>query len=168
MATSELLHNVRSMSPAEQALSMAVAVLMDRLTRLSNDDRGDLLALLKEMVTTENEAERGEIAATMLEIFESRSSAIEAAGFGDDEKRSEGLKKWAEYVSRRVREAREAFPMTQEELSEKTGLPQSHISRIENARLSPSRLTIEKIATALGKTVADFDCVAERPAGSES
>lgn len=165
MATTELLHNVRSMNPQEQAVAMAVAVLMDRLQRLSDDDRKDLVGLLKDMVVATSDEEKAQIADTMLEIFECRPGTIEQLSLGEG-KRPEALQKWSEYVAKRVKEAREACGMTQEELSDKTGLPQPHISRIENAKLSPSRVTIEKIAAALGKTVADFDCAAERSPGA--
>jgi hypothetical protein len=42
-------------------------------------------------------------------------------------------------------------------VDEKSGLPQSHISRLERARHRPSRATVEKIARALGRLVSDFD-----------
>ena len=41
--------------------------------------------------------------------------------------------------------------MTQKELSEKTGIRQSNISRIENGNCSPTVETLEKIAEGLGK-----------------
>lgn len=160
MATTELLHSVRSMRPEERLVAMAVTVLMDRIQKLSDDDRNDLLALLKELTKAKTAEERDEIADTMLEIFEARPSPIRAMDF--TAKRPEALEKWSEFVGKKVRDAREAHPMTQDQLSEATGLPQPHISRIENGKLSPSRVTLEKIAAALGKTVEDFDCISER------
>lgn len=156
MATTELLHNVRAMTPQEQAISMAVAVLMDRLQRLSDDDRRDLMDLFKELAAATNDEDRTEIGRTMLEIFEAPAATIEAFDLAT-ESRPDALQKWTLYVAKKVREARESVPMTQEQLSAKSGLPQSHISRIENARLSPSRVTLEKIATALKKSLHDFD-----------
>jgi transcriptional regulator with XRE-family HTH domain len=47
--------------------------------------------------------------------------------------------------------------LTQEQLAAKSGLPQSHISRIENAKHSPSLATLQKIAAALGVPVERFD-----------
>jgi transcriptional regulator with XRE-family HTH domain len=46
---------------------------------------------------------------------------------------------------------------TQEQLAAESGLPQSHISRLEAGKHSPSRATLEKIAKALGVDVAVFD-----------
>ena len=67
------------------------------------------------------------------------------------------LRKWADFVGQKVRERRKAAELTQEQLAEKSGLPQSHISRIEAARLSPSRATLEKIAEALGVSLKELD-----------
>lgn len=165
MAATELMHSVRSMNPEDRAVVMAVAVLMERLEKLGAEDKADLLVLVKELAAATTAEDRCEIADTMLEIFECRPSAIEALDLGDSDRRPPALQKWSEYVAKKVRDAREGAGMTQEKLSERTGLPQSHISRIENAKLSPSRLTLEKIAEALGKPLADFDFDADRFTG---
>lgn len=44
--------------------------------------------------------------------------------------------------------------MTQKQLSEKTGINQSNLSRIENGDGNPSVATLERIASALGKKVS--------------
>ncbi len=59
------------------------------------------------------------------------------------------LGNWTAYVSQRIREARERAGLTQEQLSVQSGLPQSHISRLEQGKHSPTAKTLEKIATAL-------------------
>jgi len=166
MATTELMHSVRSMNPEDRAVVMAVAVLMDRLQRLSLEDRQDLLALLKEMAGATSEEERCAIGDAMLEVFECRPSTVEELDMVDSQKRPEALQRWTEYVAKKILDAREAAQLTQEQLSNLSGLPQPHISRIENAKLSPSRITIEKIAKALGKSVADFDFSADRSSES--
>jgi ribosome-binding protein aMBF1 (putative translation factor) len=43
--------------------------------------------------------------------------------------------------------------MTQEELSKKTGIRQSNISRIENGNCSPTVATLQQIADGVGKTL---------------
>jgi transcriptional regulator with XRE-family HTH domain len=67
------------------------------------------------------------------------------------------LNRWKEFVGRKVCELRAAKGMTQDELAAASGLPQSHISRIERAALSPSHVTIERIARALDVAVAAID-----------
>ena len=72
-------------------------------------------------------------------------------------KKPEGYKNWVQVVSKRVSDARKKAKLTQDQLAVKTGLPQSHISRIEGAKLSPSNATLEKIAAALNLPVDHFD-----------
>ena len=48
-------------------------------------------------------------------------------------------------------EARTSAGMTQKELSEKSGVRQSNISRIENGTCSPTITTLEALAKGLGK-----------------
>ena len=67
------------------------------------------------------------------------------------------LEQWLEHVSGKIRDARKKAGMTQEGLAELSGLPQSHISRLETAKHSPSRMTLEKIAEATGQPVSFFD-----------
>jgi predicted transcriptional regulator len=47
--------------------------------------------------------------------------------------------------------ARKKQKLTQEELSKRTGIKQSHISRLENGNHNPSLSFLKKIAKGLGK-----------------
>lgn len=71
--------------------------------------------------------------------------------------RPEKLQKWVVFVGDKVQQLPKSANLTQIELAEKSGLPQSHISRIESAKLSPSRATLEKIAGALGVQLSAID-----------
>jgi len=51
--------------------------------------------------------------------------------------------------------------MTQQQLAEKAGLPQSHISRLEAGMHSPSHKTLEKIAAAMEIAMGDLDPAAD-------
>lgn len=51
-------------------------------------------------------------------------------------------------------EARLDASMTQKQLSEKTGINQSNLSRIERGTGNPSVATLERIAAALGKRLS--------------
>lgn len=48
-------------------------------------------------------------------------------------------------------EARTEQHLTQKELSEKTGIPQAHISRIECGNYNPSLKMLKRIAAGLGR-----------------
>ena len=52
-------------------------------------------------------------------------------------------------VGRKIRELRSESHITQRELSERTGLAVSYLSRVENGRLNPTLPTLTKITDAL-------------------
>jgi DNA-binding XRE family transcriptional regulator len=56
-------------------------------------------------------------------------------------------------VARQLIELREKHQLTQVELSEKTGIPQAQISRIERGVISPTTATVAKLAEALDADV---------------
>lgn len=156
MATTELRHSIRSMSLEEKTIALAVSVVIDRIMHLSKEDRDDLFTLVKELACATTDEDRFGICDTMVEILDGKSSSIELADLTSTQT-PERLTKWNEWVSKRIRDARTQAGRTQEQLAAETGLPQSHISRIENAKHSPARATIEKIAKALGKPLEFFD-----------
>lgn len=50
-----------------------------------------------------------------------------------------------------ILDARREKGITQKELSERTGIAQGDISKLENGSANPSVKTLERVATALGK-----------------
>ena len=60
-------------------------------------------------------------------------------------------------MKNRVKEIREEIGMSQEELSEKSGVSRTTISGLENNSIDViTNITLEKIATALGKKVPEI------------
>lgn len=59
-------------------------------------------------------------------------------------------------IGTRIIQLRNEKGMTQQELSDRTGLAASYVSRIENRRLEPRPQTLRKIASALGVTVSEI------------
>ena len=57
-------------------------------------------------------------------------------------------------IMRSMIDARLEAGMTQKQLSEKTGINQSNLSRIERGTGNPSVATLERIASALGKKIS--------------
>lgn len=60
-------------------------------------------------------------------------------------------------IGRKIMKLRDENGWTQEHLAQKSGLLQSHISRLEAGKHSPTRRTIKKIAEALGVRPSDID-----------
>ena len=50
-------------------------------------------------------------------------------------------------------DARKSAGITQKELSQKSGIAQGDISKLENGNANPSIKTLQRLATALGKTL---------------
>jgi DNA-binding XRE family transcriptional regulator len=138
------------------AMTMAVGIIVERINRLSQDDRTDLYELVKGLAVTENSEDVESIRVAMMEILDQKAGQAQRMDMDDGEV-PPGLQKWMDYVGKRIRERRESAGLTQEELAARSGLPQSHISRLENSKHSPSRSTLEKIASALKISVAEFD-----------
>ena len=57
---------------------------------------------------------------------------------------------------KRVREIREGKDISQERLGELAGLHRTYISTLERGKRNVSLVNIEKLATALGVTMADL------------
>jgi ribosome-binding protein aMBF1 (putative translation factor) len=122
---------------------------------LSADDREDLFELVRELPRAKSRDDLESIFLAMEEILAQKTAESRPMDLEVEPGRK--LRRWIEFISQRVRAAREDADLTQAELSLRSGLPQSHISRIENGKLSPSRFTIEKIAKGLDKEVSYFD-----------
>jgi ribosome-binding protein aMBF1 (putative translation factor) len=60
-------------------------------------------------------------------------------------------------VGNAIRKRRKQLKMTQEELAKKSGLPQSHISRLEDGKHSATEATIERLAKALDTEPSQLD-----------
>ena len=54
-------------------------------------------------------------------------------------------------IVRAIIDARSEQNMTQKELAERTGIRQSHISRLESGNYNPSLKFLKKVAAGLGK-----------------
>jgi DNA-binding XRE family transcriptional regulator len=137
------------------SVTLALAVLMDRIRTLPQEDKDDLFELSKVVLTSDSQEEIDRARAGMQEILEQQSAALvpvrAAEGPGNE------LTNWISFVSNKIRDTRKAANMTQEQLAQKSNLPQSHISRLEKGEHSPTFATLEKLARALGVPVSDFD-----------
>jgi DNA-binding XRE family transcriptional regulator len=134
---------------------LAVAVLINRIFTLSKEDRDDLFALFEALATAETEEDRNAAAHGMREILRQQKCHVQPVVLAGEP--SEAIQHWMNYVGWGIRHFREQAELTQQELAEKAGLRQSHISRLEKGHHSPSALTLEKIATALGISASDLD-----------
>lgn len=136
---------------------LALSVLSERIRSLSKADRDDLFELAQAWRLAEDPEEIQSIQRAMEEILAQVPLTSRVLNLSEDKPLAGGLQRWAEHVGRRIQEEREQAGLTQTELAQRTGLPQSHISRIENAKHSPTHATLSKIASALNRRVEDID-----------
>ncbi len=136
------------------AFALAVAVMRERVQSLSREDSEDLYVLMPELLNGGPEEQESAMRAvneildqTSMQVVESDMTSIDGSE----------LNSWLEFVSKRIELARKEAKLTQAELAEKTGLDQSHISRLETAKYSPTSKTLDKIADATGKSACYFD-----------
>lgn len=62
-----------------------------------------------------------------------------------------------ENIGKRIRALRHARDLTQAELGRRAGLPQGTIAKVERDDSNPTRDTLQRLATALGITVAELE-----------
>jgi ribosome-binding protein aMBF1 (putative translation factor) len=156
----ETLHNPNSgisFETQKQVLETSMAVLVDRISRLPQDDKDDLYLLIKELSVAKSPEEVAAVAHAMSEILDQESSTLERMPQPEVSVPDHSLENWLSYVSGQIRHFRKQAGLNQTELAEQSGLPQSHISKLENGKHSPTRITLEKIATALNIDVSEFD-----------
>ena len=140
-----------------EALTMALGIVVQRINVLPADDRQELYELLKEIPNAKDREELDSIVVAMREVLDQRPVRLVPGDQNENMEPRPGLQKWIDYVSAKIRTRRKEADLTQEELAKRSGLPQSHISRLEAGKHSPSRVTLEKLAEALGAKLSEFD-----------
>ena len=135
-------------------IALAIAVLVDRVRSLSKEDKNDLFDLVEAMASAQADEDYEAAVRGMREILRQQDKGVQAVTPTDPNKE---LRSWMDYVGGRIKCFRESAGLTQEQLAERSGLPQSHISRLERGHHSPSFVTLERIALALGIDVSELD-----------
>ncbi len=141
----------------ELNVEMAIHVcrmMAELMGMLTEQDREDLAEVLQAMGQSAEESREG--IETIREILTPKNGRV-LPFFVTPDHRPPALDRWSSYTGGQVLKLRKEAGLTQDDLARKAGLQQSHISRIEKGEVSPTRQTLEKIAKALGRPVADFD-----------
>ena len=128
----------------------------DLFSRLSTEDRADIkqLASLIKKHANEGGEEFDAAVRALAEILNQYVPQLVEYSLSPSPK---SIQKWRDFIAMRIADERKARGLSQSELAKLCDLPQSHISRIETAKLSPNHLTLTKIAIALGIPLAKLD-----------
>jgi DNA-binding XRE family transcriptional regulator len=115
----------------------------------------ELAQLFRDSVDTD---EKRGIADSLAEIMFRQAGDLTAVSLEvDGLEPKQRLALHREFVAKNIVKERQKRKWTQEELAEKAGLPQSHVSRLERCVHAPSYLTIEKLAGAFGIAPGQLD-----------
>lgn len=140
--------------PVDNTFALAVAVLQDRISRLPQPDRDDLMELMPDLLSGTPE-DQAAARVAVAEILHQKPVKIVPCPL--PEPADTELDGWLKFVSSRIREEREKAGLTQVQLAAKAGIPQPHLSKLENGVHSPTSMTLEKIANALGVPLSTLD-----------
>lgn len=149
-------NDIGALSSSAKSIALALSVVQEHVRALSKADLQDFLSLYALVPEAGTAAELDEILETMAEILAQSPATIVPEPAAEDPA-PDGLTQWMEYAGKRLREVRERVGLTRDELAAKSGLPATHIARLENATHSATRFSLEKIAAALGVPVAEID-----------
>ena len=150
--------SLQFLSAEQRLFIVAFGTVLDRMKRLNDADSADLFEFLRDYKAATTDEEREAAYEAMEELLGASTTTICRLNLAEDEQERSGkLQNWINFVSQLIRDYRKKAGLTQEQLAEKAGLPQSHISRIENGKHSPSNKTQQKIAEAYGVPVSEFD-----------
>ncbi len=141
----------------DRAMTLNMLMFMERIALLPPEDQKDMVELIEEIPNAKTREDRESIVTAMQEILDQRPIRLQSIEPTTDQQPGQGLQKWMGYVSQKIQSLRKKEGLTQQELAEKSGLLQSHISRLEAGKHSPSHATLKRLATALGVPVADLD-----------
>lgn len=137
-------------APSKSNASVVKRLLKKRFSGLSKRQSKQMLELWTLLHNSSND-ERGEIEDTILEIL-CPEEFLAGVGDFEDGIAQEAFDKRDAYrkqVGEEIRKRRQQLHMTQEQLAAKAGIPQSHVSRLERGKHTPSELTMQRIARAL-------------------
>jgi DNA-binding XRE family transcriptional regulator len=157
MVTTEYRKTYDSLPDTVKSAMLALSILIDRIGSLPKADRDDLFELLQEWRNANDREEQVNIHHAMEEILAQTPVKAAAMDLSTEEPLTRGLKAWSDHVGKKIRELREERERTQVELAKLAGIPQSHLSRLENAEHSATHFTLQKIAKALGVSVSTID-----------
>ena len=115
-----------------------------------NPRETEILKRLAVAFMSASESERPEILETMLEVA---WPADHIGGLGGGDKPSSDVRQRVRvaraFIGKQIKECRENIGMTQTEFAKKARIPQSHVSRLENGKLAPTRRTIDRLSKVL-------------------
>jgi len=146
---------VSSIPKADRGTILALSVTLDRLDELSPADHKDIVRLMQLRAETSDPMVRDAIERAIQRVITQTPTVtvpLEPPGPISGKR-----KLYAERVARELLRLRKEAGLTQAQLAELSTIPQSHISRLENAEHSATRITLKRLAAALKVDLVQLD-----------
>ncbi|HZZ29329.1 MAG TPA: helix-turn-helix transcriptional regulator [Pirellulales bacterium] len=124
---------------------------LESLPKETANDLCDLFQMYAKAKEDGDEEELEKVNQAIREILlpDSLKDGVNAKFFDEQPNVRARLDAYRAKVGLEIKKRREKLRMTQAELAEKAGIPQSHVSRLECGKHVPTHITMEKIARAL-------------------
>jgi len=155
--------NLSGMEPAaeERKRVQQVVLAYRRLPQTKKKRVDELFDLLE---NSEDPNDQQEIALAVAEILVPNlvgmsgcAGTVADLEEGVTEETKQKVDNYRKHVGAAIRKRRGELDMTQEELAARAGIPQSHISRLEDGKHAPTARTIERLAKALDTEPSKLD-----------
>ena len=133
--------------------------LVENLPTDAAQDLCELFALHAKALADGDGESRRETSRAIREILfpDSLKVELEKEFFEEDPAVRHKLDRYRAMVGAEIKKRREQLGMTQDQLAEKAGLPQSHVSRLERGKHVPTHVTMERLAAALDTSASQLD-----------
>ena len=135
----------------------AIALLIERIASLDSDVKDDLVKVFMDVQSCTTPEEQEEIEQTVRELIFPQVYGDLIVGNAGNANGAAKLGKWSERIGECIKRLRKEKNWSQEQLAEASGLPQPHISKLENGQHSPSHKTVVALANALGVKTSELD-----------
>ena len=144
---------LKGLTSRQKLAVISLSVVIEQVQSLPKLDRDEFVTLLQHLKEATDQEERDSLQVAMEEIL--AQTPVTAQAF--DLSATPPASAFARHVGKSLKSLREKASLTQQQLAEKAGLLQSHVSRIERGEYSPTNKTVTKLAAALGVPISVLD-----------
>ena len=144
---------LKELTSRQKLAVISLSVVIEQVQSLPKPDRDEFVTLMQYLKEATDQEERDSLQVAMEEILAQTPVIAEVI----DLSAAPPSSRFARHVGKSLKSLRENAGFTQQQLAQKAGLLQSHVSRIERGEYSPTNKTLTKLAAALGVPIGVLD-----------
>ena len=142
---------LKQLTSRQKLAVISLSVVIEQVQSLPKPDRDEFVTLMEHLKESTDQEERDSLQVAMEEILAQTPITVDVIDL------SATPPAFERHVGKIIKGIRDKAGMTQQQLAEKAGLLQSHVSRIERGEYSPTNKTLTKLAAALGVSIGVLD-----------